>query len=96
MNIHAISITDPSRIAQQMKELDVYDDGVRIMTPKAVNMVAKLEGISSIAANILKQEMLSLSGEVAVSKGVITGKEKNAICLIMGNLSQFIRLIDNL
>ncbi len=96
MNIHAISITDPSRIAQQMKELDVYDDGVRIMTPKAVNMVAKLEGISSIAANILKQEMLSLSGEVAVSKGVITGKEKNAICLIMGNLSQYNRLIDKL
>ena len=96
MNIHAVAINNPNRIAKQMQELDVYDEGIKIMAPKAIHMLVKLEGISSIAANILKQEMLSLSGEVAVSKGVITGKEKNADCLVIGNLAQYNRLIEKL
>ncbi|MFC1593753.1 dihydropteroate synthase [Candidatus Omnitrophota bacterium] len=96
MSLHALSTRSRKSIAQQMRDIDVYEAGIKIMSPKAVNLIAKLAGISSIAANILKQEMLSLSGEVAVSKGVITGKERRADCLIIGNIAQYNRLIEKL
>src|SRR3989338_6981109 len=96
MNLRVLSITYPEDVTRYMQELDVYKEGIRIMSPKANCFLVNLEGISSIAANILKQEMLSVSGEVAVPKGVITGYKRNTDCLIMGNLNQLKQLTDKL
>jgi len=66
------------------------------MSPKANCFLINLEGISAVAANILKQEMLSLSGEVAVPRDVITGRKRNTNCLIIGNLNQLKQLKEKL
>jgi len=52
--------------------------------------------LSCIEANILKQEMLSLGGDVAVARDTLTGKIKKTDCLIMGTLSQYNRLKEKL
>ena len=49
------------------------------MLPKAVNHLVRINSISCIAANILKQEMLSLGGDVAVARDALTGKVKRQI-----------------
>ncbi len=75
-------------------EVDAY--GIKIMLPKAQNYLLKVNALSNISANILKQEMLSLGGDCAVARGALTGKVKKTDCLIMGNLSQLNRLSDKL
>ncbi|MFH1889073.1 MAG: dihydropteroate synthase [Candidatus Omnitrophota bacterium] len=79
-----------------MQDIKVDPYGIEIMLPKAVWHLVRIDSLSSIAANILKQEMLSLGGDVAVSRDTLTGKVKKTDCLVMANLSQFNRLTEKL
>ena len=72
-----------------MREIKVDPYGIRIMSVKGVTRLIRLKAISSIAANILKQEMLSLGGDVAVSRDTLTGRVKKTDCLLLGSLAQF-------
>jgi len=85
--------TENSReIKQIMQDIRVDSYGIEIMLPKSMSYLVRLNSVSNIAANILKQEMLSLGGDVAVARGALTGKTRKTDCLLMGNLAQFIRL----
>jgi len=75
-----------------MQDIHVDEYGIRIMLPKAITHLVRINSISNITANILKQEMLSLGGDVAVARGALTGKSKLTDCLLMGSLAQFNRL----
>jgi len=79
-----------------MKDINVDGYGIKIMLPKAISHLVKLHSVSNITANILKQEMLSLGGDVAVARGALTGQTRKTDCLLMGTLSQFNRLHDKL
>ncbi len=79
-----------------MQDIRVDAYGIKIMLPKAFNYLVKMNSVSNIAANILKQEMLSLGGDVAIARNAITAKLKKTDCLLMGNLAQFNRLNDKL
>ncbi len=92
MNIRMLSLDFPREVEKYMRQLDVYEDGIKIMSPKANCFLVNLEGIPSVAANILKQEMLSIAGEVAVPRDVIVGKSRDTRCMIMGNLNQLRQL----
>jgi len=83
-------------LLELMGKIGVDPYGIRIMHPKALNYLVKLDSVSCITANILKQEMLSLGADAAVARGALTGKIKSTGCLLMGNLSQFMRLIQKL
>ncbi|MDD5120342.1 MAG: dihydropteroate synthase [Candidatus Omnitrophica bacterium] len=72
-----------------MHDIGVDPYGVKIMLPKALNFLIHLKNINNIAANILKQEMLSLGADAAVARGALTGKVKKTDVLIIGSLSQF-------
>jgi len=79
-----------------MQEIKVDPYGIKIMLPKGITHLIRLDSITNIAANILKQEMLSLGGEVAVSRNALTGRMRKTDCILMGNLSQINRLNDKL
>lgn len=79
-----------------MQDIKVDPYGIKIMLPKALSYLVRINSLSCIEANILKQEMLSLGAEVAVSRDTLTGKAKKTDCLLMGNLSQYSRLIEKL
>lgn len=87
-----LRISHPSEIKQEMKNIGVDPCGIKIMVPKALTYLVRMDSVSNIAANILKQEMLSLGADVAVSRGALTGRAKKTGCLVMGNLSQLVRL----
>ncbi len=91
--LQVYSEEDLNRILRQLK-VDPY--GIQIMLPKAINYLIKLDSLSCIAANILKQEMLSLGADAAVPREVLTGKNKKTACLLIGNLSQLNRLNEKL
>jgi dihydropteroate synthase len=72
-----------------MEDIGVDRYGIKIMLPKAMRRLVKVDSLPAVTANILKQEMLSIGGDVAVAKGALTGKQTNTDCLIMGSVSQF-------
>jgi len=79
-----------------MQDIGVDKRGLEIMHPKAISYLVKLNNICNIAANILKQEMLSLGADCAIARGALTGQVKKTDCLLMGNSSQFSRLNNKL
>ena len=88
-------VVDIYKLSQAKKLMqDIWVDrwGIQIMAPKSLSYLIRIKDLSNISANILKQEMLSLGGDVAVSKDALTGKTKKTDCLLMGNLTQFNRL----
>ncbi len=70
--------------------------GVQIMALKAVHRVVKFEAIDPKAANIIKQEMLSRGGDVAVAETVAKFEHEKTDMILMGTLDQYIRLIRKL
>jgi dihydropteroate synthase len=66
------------------------------MEPKLDCRNLLLEGVKLYAANILKQSMLSIGGDVAVHRGVISGKTDASDCIIMGDLRHYRLLVDKL
>ncbi|MBI3991424.1 MAG: dihydropteroate synthase [Candidatus Omnitrophica bacterium] len=83
-------------LRKMMQDIKVDPYGMEIMLPKATACLVRINSLSNIAANILKQEMLSFGGDVAVARGALTGKARKTDCLIMGNLAQFNRLTEKL
>lgn len=79
-----------------MRQIKVDPYGIKIMYPKGLEYCLRLNRVSNICANILKQEMLSLGADAAVSRDTLTGKTKSTDCLLLGNLSQFNLLSERL
>ena len=79
-----------------MQKIGVDPCGIKIMLGKVMTFAVLFKDLSSLAGNILKQEMLSLGGDTAVSRGVLNGKLKTSDCLSFGTLSQFQRLVEKL
>jgi dihydropteroate synthase len=61
--IRCLHIMNANEAIQQMKKVGV---GVKLMEGKALHFNLKVEGIDPRTANLLKQEMLTLGGDVAV------------------------------
>lgn len=90
--LRILQTPNPKEIKQIMQDIQVDAFGTEIMLPKAIHYLVRLNSVSNITANILKQELLSLGADAAVSRSVLTGKTKKTDCLLIGNLSQFNRL----
>lgn len=69
---------------------------ISIMAPKAVFRIIKLENIILRDAIIIKQDMLSIGGEVAIPKNAFELKETSADILIMGTIKQLYELVGKL
>jgi len=68
--VRAVKIDTASQAAAELALIGADAAGVNVMVPKAVHRVIRVENVPAKAAVILKQEMLSKGGEVAVSRGV--------------------------
>ncbi len=66
------------------------------LTPKLTHRNLLVRGVKLYAANILKQSMLSIGGDVAVHRLVISGKVETSDCIIMGDLRHFRLLVEKL
>jgi dihydropteroate synthase len=90
------SLNNAEEVKKIMHDIGVDPYGIKIMLPKTTDFLIRLSAVSNITANILKQEMLSLGGDVAVARGSLTGKIKKSPCLIIGRANQFNSLIHKL
>ena len=60
----------------EIAKIDVHPVGVQIMALKAVYRIVKFEDVDPKTANIVKQEMLSRGGEVAIAVQLANSKTK--------------------
>jgi len=89
-------LRDIGEVRAALKRARVSPGGTEIMEKKALFRVIRVTDLNIRAANILKQEMLSRGGEVAVSRDVYEWEGQKADCLVMGTIAQFERLLPKL
>ncbi len=96
MNPYVLALENPDLLKQEFSRIGVDWRGSSIMAPKGFTRIVKIQHLPSFLANILKQEMLSIGGDVALSRNSITGKVKFTDCLILGNSAQISSFIEKL
>lgn len=79
-----------------LRKIDCDPYGIEAMLPKMVHHNIFLQGIKCNIANIMKQEMLSVGGDVAVSRSAVSCSVDETDCLIMGTEKQIKRLSDKI
>jgi len=91
-----IEIDDLNTAQRELFSIGSDRRGVELMAPKAVNKVVKLKGIRPVAANIIKQEMLSFGAEAATTYGSIDHSVETTDLLLLGTLKQMRQLVEKL
>ena len=91
-----LKIDNLNRAKAELIKIGVHPIGVQIMALKAVFRIVKFEAVDPETANMIKQEMLSRGGDVAVAGTVGKFEESNTDIIIMGTLAQYTRLVRKL
>ena len=92
-NPNIIDVKTLQDAKNEIKKIGSDPQSIEIMAPKAISKVIKLENVVLQDAIIIKQDMLSLGGEVAVPKKTFELRDKTGEILIMGTLKQLQDLI---
>ena len=88
-----IDINTLEEAKKEIKEIGSDPQSIEIMAPKIISKVIKVNNVVLQDAIIIKQDMLSIGGEVAVPKNTFKLREKTGDILIIGNLKQIKDLI---
>ena len=94
--IRCLHITSANEAIRQMKKMGVDPTGAKLMEGKTLHFNLKIEGIEPRTANLLKQEMLSLGGDVAVDGRGLDCSARQTDALLMGTQKHFEKLIPKL
>ncbi len=78
----------PGEIEAAFRKIGVHPYGTRAMATKAETVPVYLEGVPCNVGNILKQEMLSLGGDAAVSRETVDCSRERTDVLLMGTRKQ--------
>ena len=87
-NLRVLHITSPQDACRELITIGTDPRGGQRMSTKMQQLNLKLEKVDAPAANILKQQMLSLGGDAAVARGVINFSQALSDVVLMGSLKQ--------
>ncbi|HVQ00645.1 MAG TPA: hypothetical protein VMT57_03940 [Candidatus Thermoplasmatota archaeon] len=99
MASHHPTLRNVCSIAEAKKEIKAIGcdpKSLPIMAPKMILKVIKLEHVVLQDAIIIKQDMLSVGGEVAIPKDAFELKQREAEILVIGTLAQQLELVGKL
>jgi dihydropteroate synthase len=95
-NTKFIFIDSLATARKEIEKIGSDPNSIEIMAPKAVFRIIKLQQVVLQDAIIIKQDMLSLGGEVAIPRDAFELKKKPADILIIGTVTQLRELIGKL
>ncbi len=87
--VRLLEIHSPKDAASLMKQIGSDLHGVALMKNKMVHYNFRVGPLPAAAANIIKQEMLSVGGEAAVTRGVINCSADNSDAILSATRKQF-------
>lgn len=93
--VEEIRIESLKEAKDKIKSIGCDEKSIDIMAPKAVFKVLLIRNVEPVDAIIVKQDMLSIGGEVAIPKDVFWRKEACDI-MAMGTLRHFMTLAEKL
>lgn len=85
-----------SEVMSEIQKLGVHNDSVKIFEKKSSMTPLKIYDVASPAANILKQEMLSLGGDCAIHKNCVNCKIERSNLILLGTKRQYEKLLPKL
>ena len=92
-NLKLLEIKTLQDAKEEIQKIGSDPQSINIMAPKAISKVIKLENVVLQDAIIIKQDMLSIGGEVAVPKNTFDLHNKTGDILIIGTLKQLNELV---
>lgn len=95
-NLRFLNLDTPERLRAEMEKIGADPGGIKIMVPKGLFYATKLEGVKFAAANIIKQEMLSLGGEAVLAGDIYFGEREMSDILLLGTRRHYEGLIKKL
>jgi dihydropteroate synthase len=96
MNPRFIDIKTLEEAKAAIRKIGCDPRGIEIMAPKAISKVIEMENITMQDALIIKQDMLSIGGDVAIPRSAFELKDEKGTILIMGNIKQLRELVRKL
>ncbi|MBN2333032.1 MAG: dihydropteroate synthase [Deltaproteobacteria bacterium] len=94
--VHFQDIAGPDDAAAIMKQIGTDTHGVTLMKNKMVHYTLRVGPLPARAANIVKQEMLSVGGDAAVARGVIDCSAPDGPVLLSATRKQFRRFLQKM
>jgi dihydropteroate synthase len=91
-----ISVDSLVQARKEIIAIGCDQKSIDIMAPKAILKVIKLQNVVLQDAIIMKQDMLSLGGEVAIPKDSFELKQRSAGILVIGTVKQHLELVEKL
>lgn len=92
LNPIIISHTRSRFIAREMLAVGTTPEGVRIMADRGRCYAVKLHNLSRLEANILKQELLNVGGDLAVHKDIVTERTDTTDAIALFTFEQWQRV----
>ncbi|MDX4037792.1 dihydropteroate synthase [Aliarcobacter skirrowii] len=86
MKAYKLSLNDINKFLENLK---CDSGGIKIMSKKAKVHTLFIKNLHVGAANILKQDALSIGADLAVPRGVVIAKEKYVNALLIGTTKHF-------
>lgn len=84
-----IVISDEANLAAELERVGAQVPGQEIMWRKASFLPLRLDGLSCVAANVLKQEILARGGDCAVHRDCLTLEREETSVLLIGTRAQY-------
>ncbi|HEB37814.1 MAG TPA: hypothetical protein ENI14_04050 [Thermoplasmatales archaeon] len=69
-NLKKVEISDIEQARRFIRDIDCDQNSIDIMAPKTVFRTLAIENVHPVDAIIIKQDMLSIGGEVAIPRDV--------------------------
>ena len=89
-------LNSPTAVRSELERIGVDPAGISRMLPKCEQHALLLPAVRAAAANILKQEMLSLGGDAAVARGTVACSIAATDVLLIGTRKQLSALCSKL
>lgn len=86
----------PAMVQEEIKKIGAHPGSWPIFANKCAILPLKLEQVRTPAANVLKQELLSLGGDAVTPMSTITGKDEYVNVILLGTRRQYQYLVDKL
>jgi dihydropteroate synthase len=83
-------------VEEELRAVGMHPWGMGILRQKADVLALRISHLSSPAGNILKQQMLSLGGDVALASGAVACKQPFTEAVLLGTRRQITALLDRL
>lgn len=80
----------------ELQRIGCTSGGIELMAGKCLPLCIKLHNVHVGAANIIKQELLSIGGDAAVARGVVNGTVPRSDVLLLGSVVTMQKLLTKL